>query len=131
MDRNRLSNSQNHWQGASKKVLTVCSAGLLRSPTAAWILSNSPFNFNTRAVGASSEYALIQLDAVNVFWADEIIVMNESQKLEVEHIQAALTTAVGYRSVPVHVLDVPDNYGFRQPELVEIMTKKLMDLMSL
>ncbi len=62
---NRLHNMRNPHQGSNKKVLCVCSAGLLRSPTLAWILSNEPFNFNTRAVGTSSEYALIVLDEVH------------------------------------------------------------------
>ena len=48
---NRLGNSKNPYQGDFKKVLCVCSAGLLRSPTAAWVLSNAPFNFNTREIG--------------------------------------------------------------------------------
>ena len=43
---NRLANTQNKYQGKYKKVLCVCSAGLLRSPTAALVLSQEPFNFN-------------------------------------------------------------------------------------
>ena len=57
---NKLANTRNPYQGTSKRVLCVCSAGLLRSPTIAWILSNPPFNFNTRAAGVSLEYVLFQ-----------------------------------------------------------------------
>ena len=46
--RNRLSNVNNRFQGNFKRVLYVCSAGLLRSPTLAEILSQAPYNFNTR-----------------------------------------------------------------------------------
>ena len=118
--RNRLGNSKNPYQGDFKKVLCVCSAGLLRSPTAAWVLSNPPFNFNTRAVGANPEYAMVLLDAVNVCWADEVVVMDNGQKKQVQ----ALLDEYGWDK-PVHVLDVPDNYGYRDPELVEVLTNEL------
>ena len=118
--RNRLGNSKNPYQGEFKKVLCVCSAGLLRSPTAAWVLSNAPFNFNTRAVGANPEYAMLMLDAVNVCWADEVVVMDNSQKNQV----LALCEEYGWNK-PVHVLNVPDDYGYRDPELVELLTEEL------
>ena len=118
--RNRLGNSKNPYQGDFKKVLCVCSAGLLRSPTAAWVLSNAPFNFNTRAVGANPEYAMLMLDAVNVCWADEVVVMDNSQKNQV----LALCEEYGWNK-PVHVLNVPDDYGYRDPELVELLTEEL------
>lgn len=119
--RNRLGNSKNPYQGEFKKVLAVCSAGLLRSPTAAWVLSNAPFNFNTRAVGANPEYAMVLLDAVQVCWADEFVVMDNSQKAQV----LALCEEYGWDK-PVHVLNVPDNYGYREPELVEVLTEELL-----
>lgn len=121
--RNRLGNSKNPYQGDFKKVLCVCSAGLLRSPTAAWVLSNAPFNFNTRAVGANPEYAMVLLDAVNVCWADEVVVMDNHQKTQV----LALLEEYGWDK-PVHVLDVPDNYGYRDPELVELLTEELKNV---
>lgn len=49
---NRIANASNKFQGSYKRVLCVCSAGLLRSPTAALVLSKDPYNFNTRACGA-------------------------------------------------------------------------------
>lgn len=119
MSYNRLANAGNRFQGNRKRVLCVCSAGLLRSPTAAWILSNDPFGFNTRACGASKEYALIPLDEVLVAWADEVVVMDEHQKEEVHRYNI---------NVKVHVLSVPDNYGFRDEKLVEIMTEKLKQI---
>ena len=119
--RNRLGNSKNPYQGDFKKVLCVCSAGLLRSPTAAWVLSNPPFNFNTRAVGANPEYAMVLLDAVNVCWADEVVVMDNGQKKQVQ----ALLDEYGWDK-PVHVLDVPDNYSYRQPELVDELMNELL-----
>jgi predicted protein tyrosine phosphatase len=70
---NRLGNCGNRFQGGRNRVLCVCSAGMLRSPTIAWVLSNEPYGFNTRAAGISDEYALIPVDEVLLSWADEIV----------------------------------------------------------
>jgi len=117
---NRLGNSKNPYQGELKKVLCVCSAGLLRSPTAAWVLSNPPFNFNTRACGYNDEYALVVLDEVLLHWAEAVCVMDNKQEKVVRDL-------FGYKG-PVHVLNVPDNYSYRDPELVELLTEKLLEV---
>lgn len=70
---NAMYNAKNPNQGPDKKVLCVCSAGLLRSPTAAVVL-NREYNYNTRACGIH-DYALIQYNEVLGHWADEIVVM--------------------------------------------------------
>ena len=64
--RNRLGNVNNGFQGKFRRALCVCSAGLLRSPTLAEILSQAPYNFNTRAVGITKEFALIPIDMAHV-----------------------------------------------------------------
>jgi predicted protein tyrosine phosphatase len=89
------------------------------------VLSNEPFGFNTRAVGASEEYALIPMDEAHVLWADEILTMDKGQAL----LAKQLLDNVNPDSItPIHTLDVPDNYGFRDPELVKIMTKMFMKM---
>lgn len=118
MSMNRLFNASNAFQGGRKRVLCICSAGLLRSPTAAWILSNEPFGFNTRAAGINEDFALVPVDNVLLHWADELVVMTEDQQEEIKQAESA-------QGKPIHLLDVPDNYGFRNPALVEIMTEKL------
>ena len=128
INRNRLANVGNPFQGPRKRVLCVCSAGLLRSPTVAWILSNEPFGYNTRAVGASDEYALIPLDAAHVAWADEILVMDSFQEDRVRYLMSVLEERIGEPvTTKVHVLDVPDDYGFRDPVLVEVLTRRLKE----
>jgi len=117
--RNRLANAKNPYQGERKKVLCVCSAGLLRSPTIAWILSNAPFDYNTRACGATREYALIALDEYLVHWADEVVVVEEWMKEEVLRLN---------RFIPVHVVDTPDIYETRDPELIEYLIPKLKEI---
>ena len=119
---NRLHNMKNPNQGKNKKVLCVCSAGLLRSPTLAWILSNDPFNFNTRAVGTSSEYALIVLDEVQLQWADAVVFVDEDNCRVAKWTYKELIDNMEH-----HVLKIPDVYGFRHPKLVEIATEQLKE----
>ena len=113
---NRLHTCKNPYQGKTAKVLCVCSAGLLRSPTAALVLSQEPFNLNTRAAGLR-EYALIQVDPVLLHWADEIVCM---EMWMVEEL-AKMTDKV------ITCLDILDNYEYRQPELMELIKQRYLD----
>ena len=110
---NRLANCTNRYQGEYKRVLCVCSAGLLRSPTAAFVLSQEPYNFNTRAAGLNPEFALVPVDRVLLEWADEIVVMSAQQA---EQIRAMLED-----EKPIVVLRIPDNFRYRDPELIQLI----------
>lgn len=116
---NRIHNSTNPNQGNYKKVLCVCSAGLLRSPTAAVVLAAEPYNFNTRAVGISQEYALTPLEAVHLFWADEIVVMQEEHH---EIVVSALKQVD--LDKPVKLLRIEDSYPYRDPKLMEMIATR-------
>lgn len=116
----RFENSKNPYQGKRKKVLCVCSAGLLRSPTIAHVLA-ADYTFNTRSCGVGLDYALIPIDPVLLHWADEIVCAEDWHKKHVireysEHVKDKL----------VHALDVPDNYEYRDPNLVKIIKSKLL-----
>lgn len=117
---NRLHNTCNPNQGKNKKVLCVCSAGLLRSPTLAWILSNEPFNYNTRAVGVASDYALIVLDEVHIQWADAVVFVDDDNYRVARYDFKELLD-----NRECHVLKIPDVYEFRHPKLVEAATAQL------
>ncbi len=113
MSKNRMANCHNKYQGSIKKVLCVCSAGLLRSPTAANVLHRE-LGYNTRAAGLSEDFALIYADDVLLEWCDEIVVMSEKAKEELE-----LRT-----SKPIVNLDILDQYGYMDEELqIEILEK--------
>ena len=105
---NRLGTAGNRWQGDFKRVLCVCSAGILRSPTAAPVLSQPPFNFNTRACGLDPDYALIIVDDVLLEWAQEIVCMSDEQAEELKKLT----------DKPIVVLDIEDSYAYREPALV-------------
>ncbi len=115
---NRIGNVSNRFQGQYKRVLCVCSAGMLRSPTAALVLSQDPYNFNTRAVGISREYALIPLESVHIHWADEIITLETSHTEIVQN----LIDSIQLDSAPrIIQLDIPDNFAYRDPTLIELI----------
>ncbi len=132
VNRNQLGVVFNAYQGNHKKVLCVCSAGCLRSPTAAHILSSPPFNFNTRAVGLSREYAIVPISDALIMWADLILVMEEDQQRQVNAMQQDLfrnfDSMYEYDYKQVINLDIPDEYDYRNPQLVKLMTDKFMEL---
>ena len=113
---NRLANVNNLYQHIHKhkRVLCVCSAGLLRSPTAALVLSMEPFNFNTRAAGVVPEFALVPVDEVLLAWADEIVCMEEHHKNAIE----ALTEKT------IICLDIEDSFPYRDPELIQLIAER-------
>lgn len=120
-----MRNSDNNNQGDTKRILCVCSAGLLRSPTAAQILSAEPFGFNTRSVGIESEYALIVLDKVMLNWADDIICFQEEHMYSIHEMIDEMAYGVAGR---VLFVDCPDNYGYKNPQLVNYFTNKFKEL---
>ena len=109
---NRLANCHNRFQGPERRVLCVCSAGLLRSPTAAWVLSNPPFLFNTRAAGIDPEFALIPVDQVLLEWADTIVCMTEDQRIDLEQMMEE-------DQKPILCLGIEDSFERMNPELIE------------
>ena len=110
---NRLANSSNRYQGEYKRVLCACSAGLLRSPTAALVLSQEPYNFNTRAAGLDEAFALIPVDRVLIEWADEIVVFETKQaKIIRERLE---------EDKPIIDLNISDNFSYRDQELIKLI----------
>lgn len=107
---NRLANASNPYQGNYKKVLCVCSAGLLRSPTTALVLSTK-FNCNTRAAGLTTEYALIPVDTVLLAWADEVVCMEKWQEEELKVMT----------DKPILCLEIDDNFAYRDPQLMALI----------
>lgn len=111
---NREHNAKNPYQGKYKRVLCVCSAGLLRSPTAALVLSSEPFNFNTRAVGIDVGHALIPIEDVLIEWADEIVVFDDYQKKVLKEKSKK----------PIVNLNIGDNFEYRDKGLMELIRMK-------
>lgn len=121
---NRITTAANSYQGGEyKRVLCVCSAGCLRSPTAAVVLAAEPFNFNTRAAGIDNDFAIIAVDEVLVRWADCIVVMEPSHRHQLERRFGSLIKDM---NIEVVVLHIQDSYEYRDPELMNLIKQAYM-----
>jgi predicted protein tyrosine phosphatase len=112
--RNQLYNITNASQGETKKVLTVCSAGLLRSATLQNMLIKE-YGYNVRNCGTVESYALIPISEALVKWADEIIFVNK------ENYRQVYSDLKQFNLLDkCYILDIPDIYEFNDPELIKI-----------
>lgn len=103
----------NPYQGRDKKVLFVCSMGILRSATAARLYASK---YNTRSAGTYDE-ALIPLSTVLLEWADEIVFVNKNNYRSVCNINPKWNEIL--ENTSVKVLDIPDQYEHMHPELIK------------
>ena len=108
----------NRFQGDYKRVLTVCSANMLRSPTIAHLLSSAPYNFNTRSAG-TEPYALIPVTEDLLVWADEIVCADTEHAMWVRN--KMMTWML---DKPIVDLQIPDHYEYRNPELIEMIKER-------
>lgn len=115
----------NVYQGNTKRILFVCSAGLLRSPTGATV--GAKMGFNTRSCGSNYSYALVPISVNLVHWANIIYfvsIENYIQSLsnfsgDTETIELIKRKAVNLR--------IKDEFNYMDPHLVSIFEKELSD----
>jgi len=108
----------NPYQGKDKKVLFVCSAGILRSATAARIYAKK---YNTRAAGSAS-YALIPVSHELLLWADEVVFVNRENFLDTK-IKYDLDE-IKNRGTVITTLNIPDDHEHMDPELIKHFEKQ-------
>ena len=118
VSRNAAGVCNNPFQGEAKRVLTICSASALRSPTAAVVL-NQEYGYNTKAAGVSLEYAIVPVTGRLLMWADEIVCMESWQTQEID----AMLNVMGIQRHIV-CLNIDDNFSYMQPELVELIKQQ-------
>jgi predicted protein tyrosine phosphatase len=106
----------NPYQGKDKKVVFVCSMGILRSATAARIYAHK---YNTRSAG-TWEDALVPLSDALMIWADELVFVNKHNYEQVVHYleteDEPMLDVVKRKS---KVLDIPDSYEHMHPALIK------------
>jgi len=112
-------------QGTQKKIVFVCSVGMLRSATAATI--GSKLGLNTRTCG-SSKLALIPLSANLIRWADWIVFMNSENYRESNKTfqETEFQDDLEDKSV---VWNVPDIYNYMDDGLVYILESQIKELL--
>ena len=114
----------NSYQGNYKRVLTVCSANMLRSPTIAHVLSAEPYNFNTRSAG-TSDFALIPVTDDLLMWADEIVCADSEHTSIVNKMLQKLDI-----DKPLINLRIPDVYEYRNEGLIDLIKLRYDDILA-
>lgn len=112
----------NEYQGRSSRYVFVCSAGLLRSPTAAKVATS--LGYNARSCG-SEEYALIPLSVNLIYWAYKIFFMNEEPYATAQNTFAFDSDILAQLNRKAVVWELDDIYNYNSPELVDKITKLL------
>lgn len=120
-------NYANEYQGSAKRALFVCSAGLLRSPTAAKVAATE-LGWNTRSCGSHQEYSLIPLTGRLIHWADVIYFVNQEnydRAMETFSVEEDMFNNGALMASKAVVWDIPDQYQYNHPDLVETIKKLL------
>ncbi len=99
-------------------VLFVCSQNRLRSPTAEQVFSCRE-DLEVESAGTNHD-AENPLTAELVRWADIIFVMEKAHRGK---LQRRFRPALAGKRVIC--LDIPDNYAFMQPELVQLLEARV------
>lgn len=114
---------KNPYQGKDKKVVFVCSMGILRSATGARLYAHK---YNTRTAGTWSD-ALVPLTPILMAWADELVFVSKSNydsvmdAIEDNEIRNEIKDKSLY-------LDIPDKYPHMHPELVRAFKEQYEDI---
>ena len=93
-------------------VLFICSRNRWRSPTAEKVWRSHP-SLSVRSAGTSPN-ARRHVSPEDISWAEVIFVMEEKHKSRLVAEYARLL-----EHKPLHVLDIPDEYKYMDPALVE------------
>ncbi|WP_421704075.1 low molecular weight protein tyrosine phosphatase family protein [Aliiroseovarius sp.] len=104
-------------------LLFICSRNQWRSPTgeAVW---RRVEGVEARSAGTSRN-ARRRVTLGDIRWADLVLVMEEKHA---SRLKAEFRQDLGHR--PVHVLDIPDDYRFMDPELVELLESAVAPLIK-
>jgi predicted protein tyrosine phosphatase len=101
-----------------KKLLFICSANKLRSPTAEQVFSTWPdVEVDSAGLLASADQ---QLSAEQVEWADIIFVMEKAHRTKLSE-----TFRKHLKGKRVVCLDIPDDYEFMDPALVRLLEARV------
>jgi predicted protein tyrosine phosphatase len=99
------------------RALFICSRNRLRSPTAEQVFS-SWIDVETDSAGLAPD-AVTPLTVDQIEWAEVLFVMERRHKVKL--IRTFGRYLNGKRIV---CLDIPDRYGFMDPELIVVLERK-------
>jgi predicted protein tyrosine phosphatase len=107
-----------------RNILFICSRNQWRSPTAEQIWRKHPM-LSVRSAGTSPR-ARRKVSEDDVRWADVIFVMEEKHK---SRLVTEFTSLI--KNKTIHVLDIPDEYKYMDPELVDQLEQSVGALLDL
>jgi predicted protein tyrosine phosphatase len=104
--------------GTVRRILFVCYQNRRRSATAERLFCKRE-GLDVRSAGIGPE-ALVRVNAQMMAWADAIFVMEETHR---RALQRMFPAHPGLKRIIS--LDIPDEYGFLDPELVDLLTSRV------
>ena len=105
-------------------VLFICSRNQWRSPTAEQVFRRHRL-LPVRSAGTSPN-ARRRVSADDIAWSTVIMVMEEKHK---SRLKADFARALQGRTI--YVLDIPDDYRYMDPELVQQLNQSVASLLDL
>jgi predicted protein tyrosine phosphatase len=105
-------------------VLFICSRNKWRSPTGETIWRKHP-KINARSAGTSPN-ARKTVSADDIRWADVVFTMEKKHK---NRLMAEYPRLLTYKQI--YVLDIPDEYQYMDPELVEMLKESVGSYLDL
>jgi predicted protein tyrosine phosphatase len=98
------------------KLLFICNQNQNRSKTAEELFKDK---YDTKSAGLYNEHPVKESD---IEWADIILVMEDSQRLELSKRFPTL-----YLKKQILSLNIPDTYYYNQPSLIQILSERLTE----
>jgi predicted protein tyrosine phosphatase len=119
---NQIATLYNRYQMGFTKVLFACSAGILRSPTASHIFAQEPYNWNTRAAGCETSFALVPVTLPLIMWADYVYLMED---YHLTLLEQTFGDALEQYKDKIVILGIPDTYAFMDTDLVTLLKQQV------
>ncbi|MGG2397246.1 low molecular weight protein tyrosine phosphatase family protein [Pseudomonas sp. SH1-B] len=104
------------------RALFICSRNRLRSPTAERVFADFP-GVETDSAGLAPD-AEVRLSAEQLDWATVVFVMEKNHRSRL--MRQYRQVLAGKRVI---CLDIPDDYGYMQPELISLLQRKVPALL--
>jgi predicted protein tyrosine phosphatase len=102
-----------------RRILFLCRHNRMRSPTAERVFRKR-VDLDVRSAGTAPD-ALARVNANMLDWAEDIFIMDERQR------RALRRRFAGHPALDrIICLDIPDEFTFLQPELIELLENRTM-----
>lgn len=105
------------------KILVLCAKNQWRSPTAEQLYRKDP-RCEVRSAGVSQQ-ARRRVSANDLAWADLVLVMEKNHRAKLQRLFPDEA-----QDVEIQVLDIPDDYQYMDPELVDMLRDHIESLLS-